>query len=560
MKVAIYARMSTDKQSERSPEDQVSECREFAQRQGWNVVDDLVVKDAGISGASRHNRPRLLELMARIAEWDVLLCWDFDRLARDSEDLGWIRNRLRAQRRTAVAVSTGLDLFNVGAKVLGVFAEEYLVKLRADTRRGLKGRATQGLSTGGLAFGYRSEPVACDAQGRPIDRDGFSIAIAPDRAAVVRRIFREYLEGAGLREIAHRLNGEGILSPRQEQARRKGRATRANGWAPSALHELLRNPIYKGERIFNRSEWVKDHETGRRRRFERPESEWIRQAAPELAILEPQTFEAVQEEARRRGRRYVRGEGGRRLAGTLPGLGHPGPTRYVLSGLLECGACGGGFHAQNGAERYGCGWHRDRGPVVCESTLMVPRKALEERIFGALRDRILVPENVAYAVEKALGLVKRQLRSELGPTAAERARLAELDEELSALRRLAERGRRVEVAPLIRELEAERGRLTSPRRGIAARVDLEAIRPRIEDLVLEMREAFAGAPEERRRAFRALLGDRRMRVLPDDERRFRVEGLFELPLETADARPLEGTGRLHSQVAGGGFEPPTSGL
>jgi hypothetical protein len=51
---------------------------------------------------------------------------------------------------------------------------------------------------------------------------------------------------------------------------------------------------------------------------------------------------------------------------------------------------------------------------------------------------------------------------------------------------------------------------------------------------------------------RALLGDRRMRVLSDEERRFRVEGLFELELEeAADARSNQASGRLHSQVAGG---------
>ena len=47
----------------------------------------------------------------------------------------------------------------------------------------------------------------------------------------------------------------------------------ARGWAPSALHALLQNPLYRGEYIWNRSEWIKDHESGRRRRFERPESE-----------------------------------------------------------------------------------------------------------------------------------------------------------------------------------------------------------------------------------------------------------------------------------------------
>ena len=75
-----------------------------------------------------------------------------------------------------------------------------------------------------------------------------------------------------------------------------------------------------------------------------------------------------------------------------------------------------------------------------------------------------------------------------------------------------------------------------------------------------MRAAFEGAPDVRRAAFRALLGNRRMRVRPAAERRFRIEELFELDLEIADARSREASGRLPSVVAGGGFEPPTSGL
>ena len=57
MRAAIYARMSTDKQADTSPEDQIARCREYAERQGWQVVDGLVVAERAISGASRHNRP-----------------------------------------------------------------------------------------------------------------------------------------------------------------------------------------------------------------------------------------------------------------------------------------------------------------------------------------------------------------------------------------------------------------------------------------------------------------------------------------------------------------------
>jgi Resolvase, N terminal domain len=109
------------------------------------------VAEAGISGASRHNRPGLLGLMARIDEWDVLVAYDFARLGRNEEDLRWIRNRLRIRRRQAFEASTGLDLDNVGARVMNVMNAEYLEKVRKDTLRGLRGRSDVAL--GRLALG-----------------------------------------------------------------------------------------------------------------------------------------------------------------------------------------------------------------------------------------------------------------------------------------------------------------------------------------------------------------------------------------------------------------------
>src|SRR4030095_11658444 len=111
------SRVSTDRQSLDSPADQIARCRDFASARGFAVVESLVTSEAGISGASRHNRPGLLSLFERIGEWDVLLCWDSSRLARDSEDLGWICNRLRSRRRPGHGASTGLDLFYVGREV-----------------------------------------------------------------------------------------------------------------------------------------------------------------------------------------------------------------------------------------------------------------------------------------------------------------------------------------------------------------------------------------------------------------------------------------------------------
>ena len=74
-------------------------------------------------------------------------------------------------------------------------------------------------------------------------------------------------------------------------------------------------------------------------------------------------------------------------------------------------------------------------------------------------------------------------------------------------------------------------------------------------LVADLRVAPSGAPENARRAFAALLGDRRMRVGPDAERGFRVEGLFEWVPGSQRAARARGTGRLASEVAGGLHRP-----
>jgi Resolvase, N terminal domain len=116
MRAAVYARMSTDKQSTDSPADQISRCRDFAESRGWDTPDGLVFIDAAVSGATRHNRPGLLAMLDRIAEWDLLLVFDDARLARNTEDAGWVRNQLEEHGRTGFDVSTGLELSNVGSR------------------------------------------------------------------------------------------------------------------------------------------------------------------------------------------------------------------------------------------------------------------------------------------------------------------------------------------------------------------------------------------------------------------------------------------------------------
>ena len=79
-RVALYARVSTDKQS---TENQLRELREVAVRLGWNVVGEFV--DRGISGAKGpKDRPQLAALLRGVSrrDFDIVASWSVDRLGR----------------------------------------------------------------------------------------------------------------------------------------------------------------------------------------------------------------------------------------------------------------------------------------------------------------------------------------------------------------------------------------------------------------------------------------------------------------------------------------------
>jgi hypothetical protein len=113
-------------------------------------------------------------------------------------------------------------------------------------------------------------------------------------------------------------------------------------WSPTALRAILLNPIYRGERIWNKTEWIKDHETGTRRRFVRPESEADRE---DLAIVDAETFEGVAAAMRERGAGYRRTPDGRLAKGLRRGVHHRVRTRYPLSQVCREFVSRGGKYA-----------------------------------------------------------------------------------------------------------------------------------------------------------------------------------------------------------------------
>ena len=205
MRVAIYARFSSDLQDARSITDQLALAREHAARQSWFVVQEFT--DAAISGASMANRPGLQGLMraAEARSFDAVLTQKF----------GLPEPRSRRQCRTSpaalllgvriVTLADG-DVNKMLVAVKGLLGSMFLDDLAQKTKRGQVGRGVKaGRIPGGRCYGY---DVVRDG------KEGGQRTINEAEAGVVRRIYGEYVEGRSPLKIVQALNAERVPGPR----------------------------------------------------------------------------------------------------------------------------------------------------------------------------------------------------------------------------------------------------------------------------------------------------------------------------------------------------------
>ncbi len=375
-RIAIYARYSSDLQSASSIEDQIRLCNEKAAAQGWEIQQCYT--DAGISGATLL-RPGIQSLMqaAMNGEFDILLAEAMDRLSRDQEDIAGLFKRMEFAGIKIFTLSEGeLSSLHIGLK--GTMNALFLKDLADKTRRGLRGRVEKGKSGGGLAYGYQVVKQF-NADGEAIRGDR---TIDEAQADIVRRIFHEYAhENKSPKAIASDLNKDGIPCPSGKawgQSTINGNRKRGSG--------ILNNHLYIGELIWNRQRMLKDPLTGKRIARINDESEWIRQNVPDLRIVEQELWDAAKKRQKK-------------LDKTGTALWKSNRPQYLLSGLVKCGVCGGGY-AKINATHYGCSVSKNKGEAVCANRKSIRRDLLEDHVLNALQTRLMQDELVQVFCEE----------------------------------------------------------------------------------------------------------------------------------------------------------------
>lgn len=175
-RVAIYARVSTDKQTTAQ---QVRELRAAAKRHGWRIAGEYV--DHGISGAKgRDKRPQLDALLkgATRRDFDVIAAWSVDRLGRSLKHLIDMLEDFRASGVDLYLHQQGVDTTTPGGKALfqmcGVFAEFERSIIRERVLAGLA-RARKDGTRSGRAFGRPRVAAALEDRIKAMRRKGGGI-------------------------------------------------------------------------------------------------------------------------------------------------------------------------------------------------------------------------------------------------------------------------------------------------------------------------------------------------------------------------------------------------
>ncbi len=442
MKVAIYARYSSDNQRDASIADQFRMCRLHAEKQGWTIVEEY--SDHAISGASLL-RPGVQALIsdATRGRFDLVLSEAMDRLSRDQEDIAGLFKRMSYADVKIFTLSEGeVSHLHVGLK--GTMNALFLKDLADKTRRGQRGRVEAGKSGGGNAYGY-DVIKKLDGNGEPV-RGGRSINEV--QAKVVRRIFRDYAAGKSAKKIAFALNREGIPAPSGGDwgfSTINGNPKRGNG--------ILNNEMYIGRIVWNRQRFVKDPDTGKRQARPNPEDEWVIQDVPELRFLDDELWEAVK--ARQASNRIARDENGRADVAKVHRRRRP---KYLFSGLTKCACCGGGYSAIS-ATLIGCSTARNKG--TCDNRVNIRRDELESRVLNALRTRLVDPELFAQFCKvftQELNRLRMEGRAEIATSEAE---VEKIDRELAKLLTAIKSGGPIEaIVDDMRSLEARKAELT----------------------------------------------------------------------------------------------------
>lgn len=293
MNAVIYARYSSDKQTEQSIEGQLRVCKEYAEHEGLTIVGEYI--DRAITGRY-DDRPEFQKMIrdSKKRQFEYILVYKLDRFARNRRDSANYKYKLRMN---GVRVLSAMERIGDNPEsiileaVLEAQAEYYSLDLAQKVKRGMRETVYKKKFLGGIPpYGYK----VVDSK----------IEIDENEAKVIRYIFSEYATGRTKIDILNELNNLGIKSKRGQN------------FSSNSFQHALRNKKYIGIYEYD--------------------GEAIENYYP--TIIDEETFNKVQN----------------RLAlNKRTGAKNKTTTNFYLTGKIFCGHCGSTMVGVSGTSRNG---------------------------------------------------------------------------------------------------------------------------------------------------------------------------------------------------------------
>lgn len=362
MKTAvIYARYSSDRQTEQSIEGQIRDCREFAQRNNIAIVATYI--DRAMTGTN-DNREQFQKMLkdSDNKAWDYCLVYKLDRFSRNKYEMAIHRKHLKDNGVKILSAKENIPDSPEGIlleSLLEGINQYYSEELSQKTKRGMRETRIKGNFMGGrINYGYS---VVREIAG---EQAVSKVVINDDEAAVLLRIFEAYAGGNRIPDIVCELEDKGI--------RNRGKPFTVN-----TIYFMLQNEKYTGTYHFR--------------------DETFTNIYP--AIIPKELFQIVRE-------RVNKNKTGKHVIG----------VDYILMGKCYCGYCGKRLRSAAGTSTDGTILRYYRCPNAKKDSdchnKSVRKEVLEKLVTDALTKEIARPKNLAFLTDKVFELYNAKCKDD----------------------------------------------------------------------------------------------------------------------------------------------------
>ncbi|MFZ0547572.1 MAG: recombinase family protein, partial [Candidatus Promineifilaceae bacterium] len=398
------------------PEDQLERTRAYAEKMGYEIVDEGLDVISGTFILARTTFNRYLEMMSE-GQLDIIVVDIPDRLGRGDaiakcELLAELNGGkiVYAQPGRDDSTIEGMALKLTDSLVSGIER----INIRRRTMNGKKKWARNGriIASAYRPYGYRFLKEFDPRTGEKIHCE---LEIVEEEAEIVLEIF-EWCAYSGwtANRIAKELSKRGVLtiSDKEPHLRKKKRNLKGH-WHKDTVYAMLINTTYKGEWRYMKNvvKRIDTMEGVRTQISQRDEKEMIVVKVP--AIVSPELWQLVQDRIQENSRRCFK----------------PTKYKYLLRSLIRCGKCGGAMAAKSRVYKGNRNWHYRcirryqygvNAPDTCSSrNIPGPKveKLVWEYLVGLLMDEELLFGKIAFQrdedKEARLGIQQEISRLEL---------------------------------------------------------------------------------------------------------------------------------------------------